>query len=131
MASTSRPLLRCFIANKPFHLKITRANCIRKSFVRGTAGVSGDGDIEATIRFLKAKLRVMQEEMDRISAAFAKKEESITESEKKVKELSEEQGRLQKTNSALQSQIDKYKKLYEESKQKSDGLEQQLNATRK
>ncbi|EDO38569.1 predicted protein [Nematostella vectensis] len=86
---------------------------------------------EATIRFLKAKLRVMQEEMDRISAAFAKKEESITESEKKVKELSEEQGRLQKTNSALQSQIDKYKKLYEESKQKSDGLEQQLNATRK
>lgn len=86
---------------------------------------------EATIRFLKAKLRVMQEELDRVVAECNKKDEKSTTVEKKVKELTEEQGRLQKTNQGLQSQIDKYKKLYDECKHKNEGLEQQLVALRK
>ncbi|XP_068743873.1 testis-expressed protein 9-like isoform X3 [Montipora capricornis] len=86
---------------------------------------------EATIRFLKAKLRVLQEELDRVVAECNKKDEKSTEVEKKVKELTDEQGRLQKTNQGLQSQIDKYKKLYDECKHKNEGLEQQLVALRK
>lgn len=86
---------------------------------------------EATIRFLKAKLRVMQEELDRVVAECNKKDEKTTSVEKKVKELTDEQGRLQKTNQGLQSQIDKYKKLYDECKHKNDGLEQQLVSLRK
>ncbi|KAL9985668.1 hypothetical protein ACROYT_G008094 [Oculina patagonica] len=86
---------------------------------------------EATIRYLKARLRVMQEELDRVVAECNKKDEKTTSVEKKVKELTEEQGRLQKTNQSLQSQIDKYKKLYDECKHKNDGLEQQLVSLRK
>jgi len=86
---------------------------------------------EATIRFLKAKLRVMQEELDRVVAECNKKDEKATTVERRVKELTEEQGRLQKTNQGLQSQIDKYKKLYDECKHKNEGLEQQLVALRK
>ncbi|CAH3103780.1 unnamed protein product [Pocillopora meandrina] len=86
---------------------------------------------EATIRFLKAKLRVMQEELDRVVEECNKKDEKKSTIEKKVKELTEEQGRLQKTNQGLQSQIDKYKKLYDDCKHKNDGLEQQLVSLRK
>lgn len=86
---------------------------------------------EATIRFLKAKLRVMQEELDRVVAECNKKDEKTTLVQKKVKELTEEQGRLQKNNQGLQAQIDKYKKLYDECKHKNEGLEQQLVALRK
>lgn len=90
-----------------------------------------DMGAEATIRFLKAKLRVLQEELDRVVAESNNKDEKSSAVERKVKELTEEQGRLQKTNQGLQSQIDKYKKLYDECKHKNEGLEQQLVALRK
>ncbi|XP_031557631.1 testis-expressed protein 9-like [Actinia tenebrosa] len=86
---------------------------------------------EATIRFLKAKLHVMQEEMDRLSSECSNKDDQLGSLQGQVKELTEEQSRLQKTNTSLQSQIEKHKKLYAESKSKNDSLEQLLSSTKK
>ncbi|XP_038058345.1 testis-expressed protein 9-like [Patiria miniata] len=86
---------------------------------------------EATIRFLKAKLRVMQEEVDRLSHEYNKKDEQNSKLDSRLKEAEEERARLQRTNTTQQTQIDKYKKLSEDTKRKSDGLEGQLASLRK
>ncbi|KAL4216658.1 Golgin subfamily A member 2 [Mactra antiquata] len=86
---------------------------------------------EAQIRFLKAKLRVMQEEMDRLGQEINKKDEENSTLSLRVKELEEERGRLTRTNAGQTQQIDKFKKLAEDSKSKTDSLETQLAGTRK
>ncbi|PIK45906.1 putative testis-expressed sequence 9 protein [Apostichopus japonicus] len=86
---------------------------------------------EATIRFLKAKLRVMQEELDSVSQECNQREESNAKLESKVKDLEDERGRLNRSHQSQVSQIDKYKKLAEEAKRKNDGLETQLSGLRK
>ncbi|XP_072173812.1 testis-expressed protein 9-like [Diadema setosum] len=86
---------------------------------------------EATIRFLKAKLRVMQEELDRLAHECNQKDELLGSLEGRVKEAEEERGRLQRTNQTHQTQIDKYKRLAEDTRRKSEGLETQLSGLRK
>ncbi|XP_022088557.1 testis-expressed protein 9-like isoform X2 [Acanthaster planci] len=86
---------------------------------------------EATIRFLKAKLRVMQEEVDRLSSECNKKDEQNSKLESRLKEAEDERARLQRTNTTQQTQLDKYKKLSEETKRKNEGLEGQLASLRK
>nr|KAG5707236.1 hypothetical protein BaRGS_000010 [Batillaria attramentaria] len=86
---------------------------------------------EATIRFLKAKVRVMQEELDRLAQENNKKVEETNQLNAKIKELEEERGRLHRTNAAQQTQMDKYKKLSEEARSKSESQETQLTALRK
>ncbi|KAK2163058.1 hypothetical protein LSH36_86g02049 [Paralvinella palmiformis] len=86
---------------------------------------------EAQIRFLKAKLRVMQEELDHVSAECNTKEEQISQLSGRLKEAEEERGRYQRTSSSQQIQIDKYKKLTEEAKGKADSLENQLSGVKK
>ena len=49
----------------------------------------------------------------------------------RLKELEEERGRLHRTNAAQQNQMDKYKKLAEDARSKSDSQETQLTAVRK
>ncbi|XP_045184087.2 testis-expressed protein 9-like [Mercenaria mercenaria] len=86
---------------------------------------------EAQIRFLKAKLRVMQEEMDRLGQEISKKEEENSSLSVHVKELEDERGRLTRTNAAQTQQIDKFKKIADDSKTKTESLETQLSSTRK
>lgn len=43
-----------------------------------------------------------------------------------LKEAEEERGRLQRTASSQQTQLEKYKMLFEEASRKSEGLQQQL-----
>ncbi|XP_052785376.1 testis-expressed protein 9-like [Mya arenaria] len=86
---------------------------------------------EAQIRFLKAKLRVMQEEMDRLAQDINKKEEETSGYSVRVKELEEERGRLTRTGAAQTAQIDKYKTIADDSRAKADSLETQLIATKK
>ncbi|XP_060570696.1 testis-expressed protein 9-like [Ruditapes philippinarum] len=93
--------------------------------------VAQDMGTEAQIRFLKAKLRVMQEEMDRLGQEIGKKEEENSSMSVRVKELEDERGRLTRTNAAQTTQIDKFKKIAEDSKTKTESLETQLAATRK
>ncbi|XP_074863475.1 testis-expressed protein 9 isoform X2 [Carettochelys insculpta] len=86
---------------------------------------------EAQIRFLKAKLRVMQEELDSIIRECSKKDDENQNLNSRVKETEEERARLQRTVSTQQFQIEKYKTLSEEANRKSEGLQQQLTAMEK
>ena len=49
----------------------------------------------------------------------------------RVKELEEERGRLHRTNAAQATQLDKFKKIAEDSKGKTESLETQLTANKK
>uniref|UniRef100_A0A8D0B2F0 Testis expressed 9 n=1 Tax=Salvator merianae TaxID=96440 RepID=A0A8D0B2F0_SALMN len=86
---------------------------------------------EAQIRFLKAKLRVMQEELDTLGQECNKKDEENLNLSSRLKEFEEERGRLQRTASLQQSQIEKYKTLSEEANRRSEGLQQKLSAQEK
>ncbi|XP_070536820.1 testis-expressed protein 9-like [Ptychodera flava] len=90
-----------------------------------------DMGTEATIRFLKAKLRVMQEELDRLAHECSKRDDENKNLAMHIKDVEDERNRLQRTNQSQQTQIEKYKRLSEEIKSKSDGLENQLSAVRK
>ncbi|XP_074649421.1 testis-expressed protein 9-like [Tubulanus polymorphus] len=86
---------------------------------------------EAQIRFLKAKLRVMQEELDRVGTQYNKKDEETTKLLTRIKTIEDENQSLNRTNQIQQTQLEKYKKLSEDLKGKSDSLENQISALRK
>uniref|UniRef100_A0A8D1X3D9 Testis expressed 9 n=1 Tax=Sus scrofa TaxID=9823 RepID=A0A8D1X3D9_PIG len=91
-------------------------------------GVSKDIGSEAQIRFLKAKLRVMQEELDNVVCECNKKEDEIQDLKSQLKNFEEDCVKQQRTINLQQSQIEKYKTLFEEANQKCDGLQQQLSS---
>ncbi|KAG8505265.1 Testis-expressed protein 9, partial [Galemys pyrenaicus] len=91
-------------------------------------GVSKDIGTEAQIRFLKAKLHVMQEELDNVVCDCNKKEDEIQDLKSQVKNFEEDSVRQQRTINLQQSQTEKYKTLFEEAIKKCDGLQQQLSS---
>ncbi|KAM6202084.1 testis-expressed protein 9 [Rhynchocyon petersi] len=91
-------------------------------------GVSKDIGTEAQIRFLKAKLRVMQEELDNVVCECNRKQDEIKDLKSQVKNFEEDCMRQQRTINMQQSQIEKYKTLSEEASKKCDGLQQQLSS---
>ncbi|OBS76777.1 hypothetical protein A6R68_16761, partial [Neotoma lepida] len=91
-------------------------------------GLSKDIGTEAQIRFLKAKLHVMQEELDSVVCECSKKEDEIQDLKFKVKTFEEDCVRQQQTITSQQSQLEKYKNLFEEANKKCDGLQQQLSS---
>ncbi|KAF5925400.1 hypothetical protein HPG69_001845 [Diceros bicornis minor] len=91
-------------------------------------GASKDIGTEAQIRFLKAKLRVMQEELDNVVCECNKKEDEIQDLKSQVKNLEEDCVRQQRTINLQQSQTEKYKTLFEEANKKCVGLQQQLSS---
>ncbi|XP_054955027.2 testis-expressed protein 9 isoform X2 [Pan paniscus] len=92
------------------------------------SGVSNDIGTEAQIRFLKAKLHVMQEELDNVVCECNKKEDEIQNLKSQVKNFEEDFMRQQRTINMQQSQVEKYKTLFEEANKKCDGLQQQLSS---
>ncbi|XP_032198549.1 testis-expressed protein 9 isoform X4 [Mustela erminea] len=94
-------------------------------------GVSNDIGIEAQNRFLKAKLRVMQEELDNVVYECNKKENEIQDLKSQIKNFEEDRVRQQRTINLQQSQTEKYKTLFEELNKKCDGLQQQLSSVEK
>lgn len=83
------------------------------------------------IRFLKAKLRVMQEELDRLARECNRKDDENATLNSHIKELEEERCRLQRTADFQQTQSEKYKALSEETSKKNNGLQFQLTAIQK
>ncbi|XP_058238308.1 testis-expressed protein 9 isoform X2 [Hemibagrus wyckioides] len=86
---------------------------------------------EAQIRFLKAKLRVMQEELNRLSHEYNKKDEENGVLSSKLKEVEEDRGRLQRTTNMQQTQLEKHRALAEDSNRTCDGLRSQVTALQK
>ncbi|XP_007447296.1 PREDICTED: testis-expressed sequence 9 protein [Lipotes vexillifer] len=91
-------------------------------------GVSEDIGTEAQIRFLKAKLHVMQEELDNVVCECNKKEDEIQNLKSQLKNSEGDCMRQQRTINLQQSQTEKYKTLFEEASKKCDGLQQQLSS---
>ncbi|XP_073320874.1 testis-expressed protein 9 [Pagrus major] len=91
----------------------------------------GSGVSDAQIRVLKAKLRIMQEELDQLTSEYYKKDDENAKLSAKIKELEEDRARLQKTTSIQQTQIEKHRALAEESGKKCDGLQLQVSALHK
>lgn len=94
-------------------------------------GAAAEMGSEAQIRFLKAKLRVMQEEVDRLSQECHTGNEERKKLNSALKNATEEQARLQKNNNAQQVQIEKHKKLLAEEKHKSESVGLQVQNMRK
>ncbi|NXJ37033.1 TEX9 protein, partial [Ciconia maguari] len=86
---------------------------------------------EAQIRFLKAKLRVTQEELDSVVCECRKKDDENQNLKSRLTDTEEENTRLQRTISMQHSQTEKYKMLSQEAKKKSEGLQQEVIALEK
>ncbi|KAM4744971.1 testis-expressed protein 9-like [Anableps anableps] len=84
---------------------------------------------DAQTRVLKAKLRIVQEELDLLSCDYYKKEDENAKLTAKIKELEEDRVRLQRTISIQQTQTEKQKALAEESARKCDDLQVQVTAS--
>ncbi|XP_062439402.1 testis-expressed protein 9 isoform X2 [Rhea pennata] len=86
---------------------------------------------EAQIRFLKAKLRVMQEELDSVVCECRKKDDENQNLKSRLKDTEEENTRLQRTINMQQSQTEKCKMLLQEANKKSEDLQQEVIALEK
>ncbi|NXY48182.1 TEX9 protein, partial [Ceuthmochares aereus] len=88
--------------------------------------VGHESGAEAQIRFLKAKLRVMQEELDSVVCECRKKADENQNLKSQLKGTEEENTRLQRTVGTQCSQTEKYKMLLQEANKKSEGLQQEV-----
>ncbi|NXD65124.1 TEX9 protein, partial [Eolophus roseicapillus] len=86
---------------------------------------------EAQVRFLKATLRVTQEELASVVCECRKKDDENRNLKSRLKETEEEIARLQRTISVQRSQSEKYKALSQEASRKSEGLQQEVTALEK
>ncbi|XP_062483771.1 testis-expressed protein 9 isoform X2 [Pezoporus occidentalis] len=86
---------------------------------------------EAQVRFLKAKLRVTQEELASVVRECRKKDDENRNLKSRLKETEGEIARLQRTISVQCSQSEKYKALSQEASRKSQGLQQEVAALEK
>jgi hypothetical protein len=86
---------------------------------------------DAQIRFLKAKLRVLQEEIDRINAESSHKDDENAKLLQRCKEIDEDKQRLQRQLNSNQSQIEKFKKQADEQSQKFTTSDVQLQNLKK
>ncbi|KAM9533048.1 testis-expressed protein 9 [Guaruba guarouba] len=86
---------------------------------------------EAQVRFLKATLRVTQEELASVVRECRKKDDENRNLKSQLKETGGEIARLQLTISVQRSQSEKYKALSQEASRKSEGLQQEVTALEK
>nr|XP_009505455.1 PREDICTED: testis-expressed sequence 9 protein [Phalacrocorax carbo] len=86
---------------------------------------------EAQIRFFKAKLHVMQEELDSVVCECRKKDDENQNLKSQLKGTKEENTRLQRTIITQHSQTEKYKMLSQEANKKSEGLQREVMALEK
>ncbi|XP_014681316.1 PREDICTED: testis-expressed sequence 9 protein-like [Priapulus caudatus] len=86
---------------------------------------------EVTVRFLKAKVRVMHEELDDLVKECDNKDQRRSEIEARLKTLEEDNAKLLKMKSSQQLQIEKQKKLAEEARCRAETLNGQLVAVKR
>ncbi|NWS71159.1 TEX9 protein, partial [Crotophaga sulcirostris] len=94
-------------------------------------GVGHEIGAEAQIRFLKAKLRVTQEELDSAVYECRKTADENQNLKSQLKHTEEENTRLQRTISVQHSQTEKYKMMLQDANKKSERLQQEVIALQK
>ncbi|KAK5611564.1 hypothetical protein CRENBAI_014931 [Crenichthys baileyi] len=91
----------------------------------------GSAASDAQTRVLKAKLQIMQEELDLLSCDCYKKDDENAKLTADIKDLEEDRARLQRTVSIQKTQTERQKALAEESAIKSNELQLQVTALSK
>ncbi|XP_056134767.1 testis-expressed protein 9 [Lampris incognitus] len=86
---------------------------------------------EVQIQVLRAKVRILQEELDQRTYECNQKDDENSQLMKKVKAIEEDRARLQKTTNIQQTQIEKHRASAEESSRKCDALQLQVAALQK
>lgn len=86
---------------------------------------------EATLRLLKAKVRVLEEEVERLTVENNKQKQALVKNKQLITTEKEEKTKMQKTIQSLQGQLDKYSKLADEKKNQNKVLEMDLLKLRK
>lgn len=86
---------------------------------------------EAQIRFLKAKLKVLQEETERLGGELNKREEENLKLLQRCKELEEDRAKQLRISNSHQTQLEKYKKLNEELQSKLNQGDTQQSTIKK
>lgn len=94
-------------------------------------GAAAEMGAEAQIRFLKAKLRVVQEEAEKLSHECRSGAEERKKLSQSLKNAADEQLRLQKNSNAMQAQIEKQKKMLDDERRKSESCGAQVQNLRK
>ncbi len=92
---------------------------------------ANDMSSTAQIRFLKAKLKVMQEEVDRLASDVSKKDEENIKLAQRCKELDEDRARQLRISNSHQTSMEKVKKQNEEMQIKVNTIEIQMGALKK
>eukprot|EP00741_Cyanophora_paradoxa_P020954 tig00021319_g20229.t1 len=96
------------------------------------ADVDSDGlGPEAAVRLLKAKVAVLQQELDRALSEIKQRDATFAETSKTLAEIAEERQKLLKANAALEAVAEKSKRAAEEAQKKNELLERQLMVTKK
>ena len=85
----------------------------------------------AQIRFLKAKLKVMQEELDRFNTELNRKDEENSKLAQRCKDLDEDRAKQLRISNSHQTQMEKYKKMNEELQLRLSANEVQLGGLKK
>ncbi|NXQ53765.1 TEX9 protein, partial [Anthoscopus minutus] len=93
--------------------------------------VGNEMGAEAQIRFLKAKLRVTQEDLANLLFECRKKDDENQNLQTRLKDTEKENTRLQRTISLQQSQTEKYKILSQEANKKTEELQKEVAALEK
>ncbi|CAD5115822.1 DgyrCDS4762 [Dimorphilus gyrociliatus] len=89
---------------------------------------AGQMGSEAQIRFLKAKAKAMQEELDILTEECSNKKEENTELASKLKTCEEELSRSKKSLSSHEATVRKLNRIIEESSATSERLNQELSS---
>jgi chromosome segregation ATPase len=84
---------------------------------------------EATIRYLKARLAVMEEELFETTSLAREREEALGELTQRNKELEEDKTKSAKSAESLKVKLDKVKADLQAKTKLNDSLEQQLRAS--
>lgn len=88
--------------------------------------LTSDLSAEATVRYQKARLRVLQDENDRALNDMKKMKLEMHESHHEVKSLSDQNAKLSKKIQSLQSMNEKFKSLHSAAELKQTSLETEL-----
>eukprot|EP00033_Pygsuia_biforma_P001848 GCRY01002067.1.p1 GENE.GCRY01002067.1~~GCRY01002067.1.p1 ORF type:complete len:371 (+),score=87.58 GCRY01002067.1:259-1371(+) len=86
---------------------------------------------EATIRYQKARLTVVQEELEKTIEELKKKSEELYVADRRAKEVTEEKERLQRRVKGLSAQADRGRRDLEAAQKKCSELETALASTKK
>ncbi|EKX45637.1 hypothetical protein GUITHDRAFT_108514 [Guillardia theta CCMP2712] len=84
---------------------------------------------EATIRYLKAKLKVMEEEVSEANQCLQEQQDRLTYLEKRNQELEESSTKSSKLNESLKVKLEKVKQELQDKTKLAESLERQLSAS--